>query len=151
MSDADGLLEAVLGERGGHGVGVVDGGVADERLERLGVLLAAELLDEVADVGEVAKLELHHLVAVGREAELLGRLLALGDVAARHDDEVIAALDESLGGVEAEAGGGAGHDGRLLGARGGHDERSLGLGLMMGDGRGEYVRNCVCANEARGG
>ena len=82
------------------------GGVADERLERLGVLLAAELLDEVADVGEVAELELHHLVAVGREAELLGRLLTLGDVAARHDDEVIAALDESLGGVEAEAGGG---------------------------------------------
>mmetsp|Transcript_4303 Transcript_4303/g.19581 ORF Transcript_4303/g.19581 Transcript_4303/m.19581 type:complete len:443 (-) Transcript_4303:8-1336(-) len=131
VGDADGLLEAVLGEGGGDRVGVVDGGVAHERLELLGVLLAAELLDEGADVGEVAELELHDLVLIGGEAELLGLLLALGDVAAGHDDEVVAALDESLGGVEAEAGGCARHDGGLLGARGGHGERSLRLGLNL--------------------
>ena len=131
VGDADGLLEAVLGEGGGDRVGVVDGGVAHERLELLGVLLAAELLDEGADVGEVAELELHDLVLVGGEPERLGLLLALGDVAAGHDDEVVAALDESLGGVEAEAGGCAGHDGGLLGARGGHGERSLRLGLWF--------------------
>ena len=148
VGHADGLLEAVLGVGGLHGVGEVDGRVADERLELLGELgSAAKLLREVTHGLEVAELELHHGVGVGGEAELLGLGLALGDVAHRHDHVVVAAVDERLGGVEAETGGGAGDDGGLLARGGVHGEDSLGRSLRSGTERGvERVRD-----GARGG
>mmetsp|Transcript_13248 Transcript_13248/g.39498 ORF Transcript_13248/g.39498 Transcript_13248/m.39498 type:complete len:204 (+) Transcript_13248:676-1287(+) len=79
----------------------VDRGVAHEAVQA--PVEGAEALDEVAHAVVRREVAVHHLEAVLGEVHLPRDLLALGEVLAGHDHKPLAALDQGLGRVEAEA------------------------------------------------
>mmetsp|Transcript_18793 Transcript_18793/g.52259 ORF Transcript_18793/g.52259 Transcript_18793/m.52259 type:complete len:208 (-) Transcript_18793:35-658(-) len=111
--DSHGHLETIVGPGWGFVGWLVDGGVAHEMGQRACRLEGLEVGDEIPDALQRSELQFHDGVGIFWHADVLGDLLALLDVAAGHDDEVLAGLGKSGSAVESETGGCSGDDHEL--------------------------------------
>ena len=90
MVGADTELESVSGEGGHLGSRKVDGGIADQDIER--PTGAPEIVDELADAVERGEVEVHHGVIFLAHADRFGGLFGLEKISTGHYHVPFAAL-----------------------------------------------------------
>mmetsp|Transcript_13907 Transcript_13907/g.30216 ORF Transcript_13907/g.30216 Transcript_13907/m.30216 type:complete len:232 (+) Transcript_13907:725-1420(+) len=106
-------FETIIGPGRVGVLGFVDGGVANEMVQGTRRLEGLEIIDEIANGLEVSELKLHDGVGSFGEVIILGDLLRLFNVAARHDDEVTTGLGEGCGSIKTKSRRGTGDNNEL--------------------------------------
>mmetsp|Transcript_85181 Transcript_85181/g.227711 ORF Transcript_85181/g.227711 Transcript_85181/m.227711 type:complete len:396 (-) Transcript_85181:263-1450(-) len=108
--DTHGHFKPIVGPGRFRIFGLVHGSIADQVCQRTGSFERFEVAHKIADRLQITKFKLHNNVRVVWESLFFGDLLALFDIATRHDDKISPRLGEGCGAVQTQPRRRAGND-----------------------------------------